>query len=306
MESWTCRASAARISVPALSIETRPVSPGRRLTLRAPPKLTCSRRRSRGTASRCSAPTRVPRMATGTTVAPEFSASQATPLLMADGFAAPPCSFGQDPDAPSGVEDPLGFLQRHPVTRTVDGELARGSEYPAEEAVEQLLLDQDVHGPGCGAEHDGSVQETDVVPGEDHRPRGRHVGPPVTRRSGRRRGPAASPRAGSRMSSTAPAVPAAAQSRLVTLWLMTRSTMPSAASTVCGEVQVRGVQGHHAVGGLREVHHGGVLGVALGHLRGELLGVLAAAKLDAPAAQARLLAGGEQHPDFGAGARRRW
>src|SRR6476620_541976 len=68
-----------------------------------------------------------------------------------------------------------------------------------------------------------------------------------------------------------------------------------------GEVQVRGVEGDHAVGGLGEVHHGGVLRVPGRDLRRELFGALAAAELDAAAAEACLLAGGEQYAYLGVG-----
>src|SRR6478672_3439487 len=68
-----------------------------------------------------------------------------------------------------------------------------------------------------------------------------------------------------------------------------------------GEVQVRGVEGDHAVGGLGEVHHGGVLRVPGRDLRRELFGALAAAELDAATAEACLLAGGEQHAYLGVG-----
>ena len=101
-------------------------------------------------------------------MAPELSASQATPLLIAAAGAAPPRAFGQDPDAPSGVEQAPRHGQRRTAAAAVHRQLARGGEYPAEEPGEHLLFDEDVHGPGRGAKHDGAVEETDVVAGEDH------------------------------------------------------------------------------------------------------------------------------------------
>ena len=67
---------------------------------------------------------RVPRMATGTTVAPEFSASQATPLLMVAASPLPRVPSGQDPDATAGVEQFLAAVQGGAVTGPVHGHLA--------------------------------------------------------------------------------------------------------------------------------------------------------------------------------------
>ena len=247
-------------------------------------------------------------MATGTTVAPEFSASQATPLLIAEASPLPRVPSGRMPDAPAGVEN-LPWPAAGPPGRRArsTGSWPGGGQDAAQEAAEHLLLDQDVHGPRGGAEHDRAVQEADVVPGEDHGARRRDVATVPSPRSGRRRGPGASPRAGSTRSSTVPAVPVPAQSTAGDPVMVDhRSTMPRAASTVCSKSRSEESRVTTPSAAVREVHHRGVLGVALGHLGRQLLGVLAAAELDSPAAQPRLFAWRSAASVLPHAARRRW
>ena len=98
-------------------------------------------------------------------------------------LAAPPGTFGQNPDATAGVEHVLAEQQRRTVAGTVHGKLAGCPQDPAEETFEHLFLDQDVHRTWRRTEHHRPVQETDVVAGKDHWSPGRDIVPAGHRRA---------------------------------------------------------------------------------------------------------------------------